>query len=74
MGAYTQAAGTSFNGFSTDDIRTVYVFSPGDEQVYPVMDADLDSSSSDGGDESSDFNGSFQSESGSGDEGEELVA
>eukprot|EP00897_Mesotaenium_endlicherianum_P004078 jgi/Mesen1/3699/ME000202S02783 len=27
MGAYTQAAGTSFNGFDTKDIRTVYVYS-----------------------------------------------
>eukprot|EP00271_Cylindrocystis_brebissonii_P000221 TRINITY_DN1025_c0_g1_i1.p1 TRINITY_DN1025_c0_g1~~TRINITY_DN1025_c0_g1_i1.p1 ORF type:complete len:960 (+),score=154.59 TRINITY_DN1025_c0_g1_i1:653-3532(+) len=28
MGAYTQAAGSAFNGFSTSDIRTRYVYSP----------------------------------------------
>ena len=34
MGAYTKAAGSSFNGFNTADIATRYVYSPPDGEVW----------------------------------------
>eukprot|EP00271_Cylindrocystis_brebissonii_P008656 TRINITY_DN23128_c0_g1_i1.p1 TRINITY_DN23128_c0_g1~~TRINITY_DN23128_c0_g1_i1.p1 ORF type:complete len:942 (+),score=228.61 TRINITY_DN23128_c0_g1_i1:548-3373(+) len=45
MGAYTQAAGSSFNGFRTDDIRTVYVYSLNDSSEVEGALAEFASSS-----------------------------
>ena len=34
MGAYTKAAGSSFNGFNTSAIATRYVYSPPDVEAW----------------------------------------
>lgn len=47
MGAYTKAAGSSFNGFNTADIATRYVYSPPEGKVW--MDEMAESSGSDYG-------------------------
>ena len=42
MGAYTQAAGSSFNGFNTAAISTRYVYSPPDGEGWMDEEAEGD--------------------------------
>ncbi|GAQ79455.1 Ornithine decarboxylase-like protein [Klebsormidium nitens] len=67
MGAYTLAAGTSFNGFATSDIKTHYLWSEGDRLPFGEEEpgSDSDSHFGDAAMDSSDTGsdgGEFQSE------------
>ncbi|CAI7837420.1 unnamed protein product [Closterium sp. NIES-53] len=67
MGAYTQAAGSSFNGFATSDIGTVRVFSSAfpeglAEAAARLHDRVADASASSDSDAASSFSGSDEEE------------
>lgn len=64
MGAYTQAAGSSFNGFSSSEIQTHYVYSPEkekmDSQAFASLSLDTMGSDSDESDSNSGGDGMYR--------------